>query len=74
MPYWKIMASIFILSLGLLCLIGIPNKELAYKVIIISGFLIISSAIIYPLNFMGALLTFYSSFLPMMLYFLHFLP
>jgi hypothetical protein len=73
MPYWEIVCSIFILSLGLLVYIGIPDKKLAYKVIIIGALMFISSAIIYPRNFIGVLWCFYSVFIPMILYFLHFL-
>ncbi len=72
MPYANIFSSIFTIVLALLCYIGIPNKELAYKVIILGSFLLISSAIIYPRNFIGVLWCFYSAFLPIILYFLHF--
>lgn len=74
MPYWKSMSIIFAISLALLVYIGIPDKKLAYKVIIMGSFILISSAIIYPRNFVGTLWCFYSVFIPMILYFLHFLP
>ena len=73
MSYSNIVSIIFIIVLGLLCYIGIPDKEIAYKFIILGSFFLISSAIIYPRNFIGVLWCFYTAFIPMILYFLHFL-
>ena len=72
MAYADIVSIIFIIVLGLLCFIGIPDRKLASKFIILGSFFLISSSIIYPRHFIGVLWCFYTAFLPMILYFLHF--